>query len=325
MKHPAVIPSLCAVFGFLLAWFLKPGSSAGDASPTAPATSSSRPSISSSSSGRDRPASAQGSFDPTTHTEEGIPLPEELVQARAQLADAARSSLAMKDHGYVQRIAELLGLSLDQQQQLLFLYQQKRDTLNIYAPGKEIDPRRMLEEAEVVEKRFNESLAKLLDSEQIAKLNAYRKQQSHNRALATAQKEYADVLDKIDLNPEQQSSILATLQQNATSSQANWLDKTGLYAETFDAMGFGSAGEAMSLAAAASATIAQASDRGATLQALVEARKQESARKIESLRTLLTPAQLTQYSSLLEARDQAYYTAMAPMFPTPVPADLIEK
>jgi len=325
MKHPALIPSLCAVFGFLLAWFLKPNPSTPAGENVAASNKSPTGISTSSASGRDRPAAGRGGFDPTTHTEEGIPLPPELIQARAQLADTARNSLALKDQGYVQRLAELLALTLEQQQTMQLLYQQKRDALNIYAPGKGIDPRRMLEEAEVVEKRFNESLAHVLSSEQIAKLNAYRQQQNQNRTLATAQKEYADVLDKIDLSPEQQNGVLQALQQTASTTQSAFLDKTGLYAETFDAMGFGSVGDAMSVAATAQATLSQASDPAATMQALVQARKQSSTQKIEALRTLLSPAQLAQYSALLEARDQAYYAAMAPMISSPAPIEPPEK
>ncbi len=324
MKHPAVIPALCAIFGFLLAWFIKPsGFTDGNTGNVVPTVTGGRPA--SSISDRPRDGKSNGNFDPSTHTEEGIPLPQELIAARASLADSARNSLAIKDQGYVQRIAELLGLNVEQQQQMLLLYQQKRDALNLYSPGKEIDPRRMLEEAEVAEKRFNDSLAGILSSEQIAKLNGFRQLQSHNRALASAQKEYADVLDKIDLNTEQQSSVLAALQQQSTAEQSAFLDKTGLYSETFDAMGFGSTGEAMSMTAVANAAISESGDRAATLRALVQSRKQETSRKIESLRPLLTPAQLAQYSSLLEARDQSFYSAMAPMIAAPLPADLNEK
>lgn len=325
MKHPAVIPSLCAVFGFLLAWFVKPNASSPSAENTPLSGNKPAPGITTSATVRDRPPTAKGNFDPTTHTEEGIPLPPELVEARTQLANAALSSLELKDQGYIQRLAELLGLTIEQQQALQLLYRQKREALNIYAPGKGIDPRRMLEEAEVVEKRFNDSLAGVLSSEQITKLNAHRQQQNQNRTLATAQKEYADVLDKIDLTPEQQNSVLQALQQNATTSQSAFLDKTGLYAETFDAMGFGSVGDAMSVAATAQASLSQASDRAATLQALVQSRKQSSTQKIEALRPLLSAAQLTQYSALLEARDQAYYAAMAPMISSPAPIEPPEK
>lgn len=322
MKHPALIPSLCAVFGFLLAWFVKPSPSSPAEDQASTNGGKPKPGISATST---RDPKERSTFDPTTHTEEGIPLPPELIQARAALADSARNSLAIKDQGYVHRIAELLGLNVEQQQHLLLLYQQKRDALNLFAPGKDIDPRRMLEEAEIVEKRFNASLAEILDSEQIAKLNDFRKAQTHNRTLATAQKEYADVLEKIDLSPDQQSTVLAALQQSAQTSQSALLDKTGLHAETFDAMGFGSAGEAMSLAAAANAIIGQSGDRASTIRALVQSRKDETTRKIEALRPFLTPAQLTQYSSLLEARDQSFYTAMAPMISAPPPADLFEK
>lgn len=323
MNRPYLIPLLCALFGFLLAWFVKPSGNR----PTDQAiavTDGGKSNISGLSSNT-RDSSTEPIYNPRTHTQEGIPLPEELIQARANLADTARNSFALKDQGHVQRLAELLGLNVEQQQQLLNLYQQKRDALNIYAPGKSIHLGRLLEEAEVVEKRFNESLAKILDSEQITKLNAYRKQQTANRALATAQKEFADVLEKIDLTPDQQTSVLNALHQNSSTSQSQLLDKTGLYAETFDAMGFGSAGDAMSLVSAANTSINQASDKAAMIQALVQSRKTTSARKIEALRSILTPAQLAQYSAIIEARDQSFYTTMAPMMQGPIPTDVIEK
>lgn len=323
MKHPAVIPSLCAVFGFLLAWFLKPNGKSEVTEITKPVVTSGTASSGLNSTAR--PTTKTSSFDPATHTEDGIPLPPEVVEARAQLANAARNSLDLKDQGYIQRLTELLGLSIDQQQQLLLLYQQKRDDLNIYAPGKNLNPTRMLEEAEVVEKRFNESLAKVLDSEQITKLNDFRKQQAANRSLATAQKEFADVLEKIDLSSDQQTAVLHALHQNASTTQSQVLDRTGLYTETFDAMGFGSTGEAMSMAAAANATIQQSSDKAAMVQVIVQARKTETAQKLESLRTILTPAQLAQYTSIIEARNQTFYAQMAPMIEAPLPEGFIEK
>lgn len=323
MKHPAVIPSLCALFGFLLAWFLKPSEKTSGAEITNPIATSGNTSAGLTSGNRGNSPSSR--FDPTTHTPEGVPLPPELIEARSQLAYNVRDSLALRDQGYVQRLTELLGLTLDQQHFLLQLYQKKRDDLNIYAPGKSLDPRRMLEEAEVVEKRFNESLATVLDSEQITKLNDFRKQQAANRSLATAQKEFADVLEKIDLTSEQQTAVLQALHQNAQTTQSQVLDRTGLYAETFDAMGFGSTGEAMSLAAAANTAINQASDKVALIETIVQARKNDSAQKIESLRAILSPAQLAQYTSLIEARNHSFFAQMAPMMQAPPPDDLIEK
>lgn len=322
MKHPAVIPSLCAVFGFLLAWFVKPGTSSTseDHTPTLSAGSHT-----STLGGSSRPNPAKSQFDPLTHTEDGIPLPPEVIAARAQLANDARNSLDLKDQGLVQRLSELLGLNAEQQQQLLHLYQTKRDQLNIYSPGSSLNPHRILEEAETVEKRFNDSLAQILNSEQIDQLNSFRKQQAANQSLASAQKEYADVLEKIDLSPDQQSAVLQAFQQNSANSQKLVLDKTGLFAETFDAMGFGSVGDAMGLVAATNSAINQSSDKATLIAGLVEARKAESAQKLEAMRGILTPAQFAQYSSLIQGRDQTFYRQMAPMLQGPLPDGVLEK
>jgi hypothetical protein len=323
MKHPALIPSLCAIFGFLLAWFVKPGTSS---TPEAPTPSSQSASAHTTTlDGSTRPNPTKSRFDPLTQTEDGTPLPPEIIAARTQLANAARNSLDLKDQGLVQRLTELLGLNAEQQQQLLHLYQTKRDQLNIYSPGASLNPQRILEEAETVEKRFNDSLAQILSSEQIEQLNTFRKQQAANQSLASAQKEYADVLEKIDLSPDQQAAVLQSLQQNSANSQKLVLDKTGLFAETFDAMGFGSVGDAMSLVAAANSAINQSSDKAALVAGIVEARKTETARKLEALHGILTPAQYAQYASLVEGRDQTFYRQFAPLLQAPPPEELLQK
>lgn len=319
------MPILAAVFGFLLAWFLKPvGSGAAAASAAAHADAGGK--ITRSANSIDpRSPSVPGKFDENTQTPDGNPLPPELISARAAIADNARNSLAIKDQGYVQRLAELLNLTLDQQQVYLGLFEQKRAALNIFAPGKGISRDKILEQAEAAETKFNDSLSKMLSAEQIDKLNAFRKQQAANRALAGAQKEYADVLEKIDITPEQQEAVLNALRDTVSGSAAKLVDKTGLFSETYDIMGLGELGNEMSDLAAANAAVLLAGNRSEIMNTLIENRKKVSAEKIERLRPHLTPAQLEQYNSILQARDESFFASMAPHLQAPVPAGLNEK
>jgi hypothetical protein len=319
------MPILAAIFGFLLAWFLKPGSP-GAAAVNAAGNADAGGKITRSANSNDqRPPSASGKFDENTQTPDGKPLPPELIAARAAIADNSRNSFVIKDQGYVQRLAELLNLSLDQQQVYLGLFEQKRAAFNIFAPGIGISREKILEQAEAAETKFNNSLSKLLSSEQIDQLNAFRKQQAVNRALAGAQKEYADVLEKIDITPEQQEAVLNALRDNVSGSAAKLVDKTGLFAETYDIMGLGELGNEMSNLAAANAAVLLAGNQSEIMNTLIENRKKVSVEKIERLRPHLTPAQLEQYNSILQARDESFFASLAPHLQAPVPAGLNEK
>lgn len=309
MLSKKYFPIITAIIGFAAAWLLKPKGQ----DPVANSTEIVTHTTSSHSSGETRESSPDRRVvhNPLTHTADGKPLPPELVELRTNLANNLSNAMQVRDQGYVQRITELLALTPQQQQEFLALLQDKRKALNIYAPGSGINSQNILEQAEVIEKQFNDALGKLLSGEQIDTLNQFRAQQKQNRMMAQAQKEFADVLEKIDLNPNQQEAVITTL-HDIESKRTSALDATGLFAETFDTMGFGSASGPMSETNAANASIAQATDKKQQIQQLIDDRRQQTQQKIERLRTILTPAQLAQYSALLEARDQTFYNSMAP-------------
>lgn len=304
------LPALTALLGFTAAWMIKPSSPAAAAtSETADQVPQSKSATGSNNSRPD--TSAKPNINPLTHTADGKPLPPELVELRTNLAANLRNTMQVRDRGYVQRIAELLKLTPQQQQEFLKLFEEKRDALNIYSPGAGINSQNILEKAELIEKQFNDDLAKLLSSDQIEALNQFRAQQKQNRMMATAQKEFADVLEKIDLNPQQQEAVITTLHE-LESKRVGATDATGLFAETYDTLGFGNTTGMKSETSAANASIAQATDKRQQIQNLIDTRRQQTQEKIERLSSILSPAQLAQYSALLEARDQSFYTSMAP-------------
>lgn len=324
MQRKHITPILTAVLGFSLAWMLKP-TAVKDVAQADPVSTVSgmKPRGAVENGGRIDPE--KRAFNPLTHTIDGDEMPPELVVERTKLADQLRNSLAKKDLGFVQRLAELLQLSSEQQQQVLALYHTKRNALNLYQPGAGVTPANMLEKAESAEVKFNQALKTVLDSSQIEKYNAFRKQQIENKRLASAQKDYADVLDKVDLSAEQQKSLQAAIQQAAMTMEDHNLDKTRLFDETYDAMGFGSAGIAMSQTQTANTAILQSTDRVEMAKILVEERKRSTAERIALLRSVLSPAQLSQYTAVLEARDQSYFSSITPHLPAVTPPPLIEE
>jgi hypothetical protein len=305
MFQKSYIPALTAIIGFLCAWFLKPSKeNQVDATVSRPNTSTHSTAYGLDPT-RDKPKPALR--DPSLTTD-GKPLPPEILQARAGMGQAAQNGFALKDQAYIQRLTELMSLTASQQQEMLALFQEKRSSMNFYQNG--LPGGNILELAEQAEKKFNDSLSKLLSPAQIEQLNAVRKQQSQNRAMASAQKEYAELLEKVDLSQEQQNAVLTSLQQASAAELANASETSRFFAETFDSMGYGVAGAALAEKSTANASIQNASDPQEALRLAAEQRKNASAAKIEQMRTILTPAQLQQYAAMIQIRDQNYYAGL---------------
>lgn len=314
MKNPALISCLSALGGFLLAWLLK--SNSPSTTTEIPPPRSAAPPKTLSTSARSTSREKKQHFDPSTHTPDGVALPPEIIAARESMTSSLNQSFETKDQGFIQRLAELLQLDASQQQQLLQLLQSKRSALNLFQPAPGANPQNMADEAARVEKNYHDSLAQILTSDQIKKLNQFHKQQAENRKLAQTQKEYADLLEKIDLSPDQQSQVLQALQPLQESQPAE-PSASEFFRETYDVLGFGVAGDAISQQVAANAYLQAHQNPEQAIQELTSARQDATTRKIEALRPILSPAQLSQYSALLQARDQAYFANLAPMLPIP--------
>ena len=322
MHSKYLTPILTSILGFSLAWMVKPAPPRQIAL-IEPSASGIKPSASAGQIGRIEPD--KRSFNPLTHTIDGKEIPPQLVTQRTKLADQLRANLAKKDMAQIHRLTELLNLTPQQQQQVLSLYETKRTALNLYRPGDGVNAGNLLERAEVVEVKFNQMLTEILDESQIEQFNGFLKQQGENQRLAEVQKDFADVLGKVDLSPAQQASLQDAMQRSATSDNASKLDKTRLFEEAFDAMGFGGAGVAMSEAQSANTTILQATDRMEMAKILVDERKHATVERIALLRNVLTPAQLAQYTAVLEARDESFYSSIIPHLPPLDPSSLIEE
>jgi hypothetical protein len=261
--------------------------------------------------------------DKASYVGQLIDLPEELVRMRQEMATQLSQGLSIRDHGFVRRMAELLGLNEEQQVGMLRLLEKKREALNVYSSTTEM-PQKLLELTEKAEADYHQALGRILDQNQVTKYNNYKKQQAHNRAVANAKTNYADVLRNIDLSTEQQSAVEEALQSNSLANLPT-LYKTNALQEAYETMGYGTAAELMATNTGANAAIEQAADKSRMLQDLIESRHRESASQLDALRPVLTTAQWQQYKAILDAKDLSFYMSIQPLMSSaPVEASILD-
>jgi hypothetical protein len=316
------LPYLTAIIGFSIAWLVKPSLQ----EPASNGALESRngnliemPQKSARSS--DKPALPQRGGDPANAGSivgQPVELPEELVRMRESMATQLSQGLALRDHGFIRRMTELLGLEENQQVAMLRLIEKKREAFHAFHASSEM-PTNLLERAEKAEADYHQALGQILDQNQVAKYNDYKKQQARNRAVANAKTSFAEVLKNVDLSEDQQAAAEVAIRDTSLANQQTF-DKTNALQEAYETMGFGSAAGPMATSAAANFAIETAADRARTLQDVLERRKLESSSQLEALRPILTSAQWEHYKSILDAKDRSFYMSIEP-FMSSAPVD----
>jgi hypothetical protein len=198
------------------------------------------------------------------------------------------------------RLSEALGLSPEQQATLEVLLANRRDGFrNLQGAG--TSRAEMVEQANLAEQRFQEDVKKLLDDEQVAAFDDYRQREKDNDIQARAQRELADLIGLVDLSPAQRDQALAVLQELSTESINKRPPGWSIMSETMDVLGGrqSSAFEEMGDFLDDPAALANPQDFH---RKLVESRQAAADAKISRLRSILTPGQLSQYQSTLQAR-----------------------
>ena len=321
IERKKLFPYLTAVLGFAFAWFLKPShnESAKVSLPDVSAANALNLSRKfPSSSDKQHVTQHSGLSNDASLADDSVDLPEELVRMREQMAEQLSQGLSIRDHGFIRRMTELLGLREEQQLGMLRLLERKRKVFHIFPTNSKM-PQNLLERAEKAETEYHQALGQILDQHQVSKYNDYKKQQARNRAIASAKNSYADVLKHIDLNENQQSAVENAIRNVSVVNQPT-MDKTQALYEAYDTMGYGTAAGTMATSSGANAAIAQASDKVQMLQEVVATRKRESTAQLEALRPILTTAQWEQYKSVIDAKDRSFYMSIQP-FMSSAPVD----
>jgi hypothetical protein len=192
MKSKFLLPALTAAIGFTLAWVAKPASSAAlQAIPTqqTTATTTTRPEL------RSHLSSDDGK------------RPKEVKASDFPLADHADQGPKTRDEARMLRLTEALGLTIDQQTDVIKLVEDAQAAINGEIP--------VIQDLTHRGKMIEDGLTKVLSPQQLAKFQELRVRERENRIEVRAQKMLSLALEDIDLSPAQRDEVLGRLRQRS--------------------------------------------------------------------------------------------------------------
>lgn len=192
MKSNYLLPAVTALVGFSIAWLAKPDS--------APAPNLTK----SEESAAPRPTRSDPGLRPTPADNK---RPKEVKAGDFPLADQAEQGPKTRDEAKMLRLTEALGLSIDQQGEIIKLIESVQASASATAP--------VLEDLTTRGRAVEEGLAKLLTPEQLAKFEELRVRERENRIEVRSQKMLTAAIDEIDLSPDQREEVLNRLRQKS--------------------------------------------------------------------------------------------------------------
>lgn len=192
MKSKILVPTLTAAIGFALAWVAKPGGPVAPAVVRTEENASKKP---------DRPAA-----DSRPSPKDGK-HPKEVHAGDFPLADQADQGPKTRDEARMLRLTEALGLSIDQQSEIIRLVEEAQAKIDGDVP--------VIQDLATRGKMIEEGLMKTLNPEQLAKFQELRERERDNRIEVRSQKMLSQAIDDIDLSPEQREEVLSRLRQKA--------------------------------------------------------------------------------------------------------------
>jgi hypothetical protein len=279
MKSQYLLPAIAAAIGFSIAWIAKPSSASAPGAPAAELKAGSKKSERGESS---RPRSSSISER----------RPAEVSAGDFPLTDLAAQGPKTREEAKMLRLAEALGLSTDQQAQILKLIEETNAAASNTVP--------ILEDLSTRGRKLEETLATFLDAEQLAKFEELRVRERENRIESRAQGALVQVIREIDLSPGQRDEALARLRQvektriQTIPAAATLLLKTSV-------LPTGPSGMTVeSLLALSHLPDATAPGNPADAQAqMVQWLSQKLEEKFRSFEGIFTPGQMGQYHAIL--------------------------
>ncbi|GAA5128245.1 hypothetical protein JIN84_01765 [Luteolibacter yonseiensis] len=192
MKSKFLLPAVTAVLGFTLAWVAKPGNPAATAARQVEESPAKR-----------LPRAESGVTSPSGDNKR----PKDVKASDFPLADAADKGPKTRDEARMLRLTEALGLSIDQQGDIIKLIEDVQAAMDGNVP--------VLQDLATRGKAIEEGLTKLLSPEQLAKFQELRVRERENRVESRAQKMILGAIEDIDLSPEQREEVLKRLRLRA--------------------------------------------------------------------------------------------------------------
>ena len=192
MKSNYLLPAATALVGFSIAWLAKP---AATPAPTAAETGQ----TTAPRTTRPETGSRPSPTDPKR--------PKDVNASDFPLADQAEQGPKTRDEAKMLRLTEALGLSIDQQGEIIKLIESVQASASATAPA--------IEDLTTRGKAVEDGLAKLLTPVQLAKFQELRERERENRLELRSQQMLTGAIDEIDLSPAQRLDVLDRLRQKA--------------------------------------------------------------------------------------------------------------
>ena len=299
MKSPYLLSAFTALAGFGIAWFAKPTPAPAPVVTTTTADES--PATRSTRSGPElRPSPADRK------------KPKEVNASDFPLADQAALGPKTRDEAKMLRLTEALGLSIEQQGEIISLIEKVQAAADPNAT--------VIQDLTVRGKAVEEGLAKLLTPEQLAKFEEIRVRERENRIEQRAQQVLTNAIAEIDLSPEQREQVLSRLRQKSRSDlQAIPAAATLL----FDKSMLPTSNKELSvdgvlLLAKIGEEPPPSENPGEAVQKVIDRQRAELEEILECFDGVLTPGQMGQYQAAI-AETKAIMSKLPKDLPEPDP------
>lgn len=279
MKSQYLLPAIAAAIGFSIAWIAKPSSASA---PTALAAESKAGSKKSERGESSRPRSSSISER----------RPTEVSAGDFPLTDLAAQGPKTREEAKMLRLAEALGLSTDQQAQILKLIEETN------AAASNTDP--ILEDLTTRGRKVEETLATFLDAEQLAKFEELRVRERENRIETRSQSALMQVIREIDLSPGQREEALARLRQ-AEKTRIQTIPAAATLLLNTSVLPTGPKGMSIEglMALAQAADPASQVNPANAQQQMLDRQRQKLEEKFTCFDGIFTPGQMGQYHAIL--------------------------
>jgi hypothetical protein len=295
MKPSTLIATAAALAGFATGWLLKPAGEPGASETAAPEQAAGTRAVGAGKS-RERDESplvlrsrgGEAKADP------------ELATAQVAFERGFGNATERAENGRLSRLSEALGLSPEQKATMKVLLA-NRSVGSRLLNGAGVSPSEMMAQAAQAEQTFGKQLEKLLDPEQSAAFAALRQREKENTVEAKAQRDLADLIGQIDLSGNQRELALEALRGGSEEAIAKLPAGWSLINEAASKLG-GTQAAVMEEMSEFMGDDSAMADSQEFHRRLSQSKRAAMERSLVRLSPILTPGQLAQYRSAMEAR-----------------------
>lgn len=307
MKPSTLIATAAALAGFATGWLLKPAGEPGASETAAPEQAAGTRAVGAGKS-RERDESplvlrsrgGEAKADP------------ELATAQVAFERGFGNATERAENGRLSRLSEALGLSPEQKATMKVLLANRSDGSRLFN-GAGVSPSEMMAQAAQAEQTFEKQLEKLLDPEQSAAFAALRQREKENTVEAKAQRDLADLIGQIDLSGNQRELALEALRGGSEEALAKLPAGWSLINEAASKLG-GARAAVMEEMSEFMGDDSAMADTQEFHRRLSQSKRAAMERSLARLGPILTPGQLAQYRSAMEARITLIEQTPSPKF-----------